>query len=107
MKIEPTLIQGEIPLLIRNRDGDMVPNPKYPSDCRCKSGHVVPHGTRFFAVAGKVVSAAAEGVYCEFCLQVANKMGALLKKGLPVNFDPQQELEKIVKESTRTEGRDA
>jgi hypothetical protein len=39
-----------------------------------------------------------EGVYCEFCLTIANKISTLSKKGLPITFDPQEELQRLMAE---------
>ncbi len=51
---------------------DGSPNPEYPEDLRCKSGHLCPDGTRFFRVGGTALSKGRAGVYCEYCLIVAN-----------------------------------
>lgn len=102
MKLKPTMTQGEIPLTIRDREtGKMVPNPDYPKDLVCKTGHTVPYGTRFFAVSGQVVSKQRQGIYCEFCLTVANKISHLSKQGLPVTFDPQEELQRLMAEAQK------
>lgn len=96
MKLEATLTQGEIPILVKNQDGDMVPNPEYPADLGCKSGHIAPPGTRFFAVSGQVVPQAVAGVYCELCLQVANRMARHGAQKEPVPFDPADELQRLM-----------
>lgn len=98
MQFKPTMTQGEIPFLVKNKEGDMVPNPDYPSDLLCHSGHIAPLGSRFFSVDGEVVSAAVQGVYCEFCLMVANRMNAFQKQGSPVPFDPEKELDRLISE---------
>ena len=55
-----------------NADGTK--NSSFPHDGRCKSGHEVPPGTRFFVVSGVALSKARWGIYCEPCLIVANKL---------------------------------
>lgn len=98
-----TMTQGEIPRLVKDREsGEMLPNPHYPADGWCKSGHNAPYGTRFFSVTGEVVPRGREGVYCEFCLIIANHISRLSKQGLAVNFDPQKELERLITETGRS-----
>ena len=101
MDLKPCMTQGEIPRLVINRAGDKVPNPDYPKDCRCKSGHIAPYGTRFFAVSGPVVPEAVQGVYCELCLNVANRKARLSKRGDSSNFDVHGEFEKGLSEIKR------
>lgn len=52
-----------------NRDGS--PNPKFPADRLCKSGHVAPEGARFFVISGPTLDRQRWGTYCQTCLRVA------------------------------------
>jgi hypothetical protein len=52
-----------------NRDGS--PNPKYPQDRQCKSGHKAPEGARFFVVSGPTLDRRRWGLYCQTCMRVA------------------------------------
>ena len=56
-------------VLAVNRDGS--PNPKYPSDRVCKSGHPAPEGARFFIVSGPALDRSRWGTYCHTCMRVA------------------------------------
>ena len=56
------------------------PNPRYPKDGICKSGHVVP-GARFFFVGGKALPKPRWGIYCENCMAVAFKMAEKQRGG--------------------------
>ena len=69
------LVMGEIPKVIRNKNGKMVPNPEYPEDGFCKSGHMVS-GARFFAISGSILPSDRHGVYCDACMAVANQLAA-------------------------------
>ena len=99
MKPKPTLTQGEIPEFLVDRKGVKHLNPQYPLDRICKTGHVAPLGTRFFSVTGPAINLANQGIYCEHCLAIANRMSRLLKHGLPITFDPQKELRKMIEEN--------
>lgn len=72
-----TLTMGEVVATFK----DGTPNPKFPHDGQCKSGHKAPPGTRFFAVSGPVLPKERWGIYCEPCLIVANKMAAKQRGG--------------------------
>ena len=99
---EVDLSFGEVPHLIKDRDtGEMRPNPDFPKDRRCKSGHVAPEGTRFFATSGKAMAKDRSGLYCELCLIVANKHNALRKAGRADGFAFVRELEKLITEAER------
>lgn len=50
------------------------PNPKYPKDRKCKSGHLAPEGARFFIVSGPVLDRSRWGTYCQTCLRIAHKL---------------------------------
>lgn len=52
------------------------PNPYYPHDGQCKSGHTAPSGTRFFLIQGRSLAKERWGAYCEPCLKEANRMAA-------------------------------
>lgn len=99
MPFKATMTQGEVPLLIKDRKGDMVPNPEYPTDGQCKSGHQVPIGVRFFYVSGSTVAAEVEGLYCEYCLSIANQISRHEKSGQPLPFEPEQELQRLIREA--------
>jgi hypothetical protein len=71
-----TLTQREV--VARDKAGNR--NPDFPHDGRCKSGHSVPPGTRFFHVSGPALPEEFWGVYCEPCLVVANKMARKQKQ---------------------------
>lgn len=75
------LVFGEIPRYVKNRDGKMISNPRYPSDGMCKTGHLVS-GARFFAVSGPSLPPDLHGVYCDACVAVANKLAAKKRKSL-------------------------
>jgi hypothetical protein len=89
------MTQGEV--VPRLKDGR--PNPDFPHDGLCKTGHIAPPGTRFFQVSGKVVPKNVVGVYCEHCLAVANRMSRLAKEGKGDTLDPQKELLERVQQS--------
>ena len=93
---------GEVPHLIKDRDtGEMRPNPDFPKDRACKSGHVAPEGTRFFATSGTALAKERYGLYCELCLMVANKHRRLVKAGKAEVFDFAAELNYLVQEAER------
>ena len=118
--LKPTLSIGEIPRFScgcrRDKQGNIVrrpgcgclchetdgpcdvPNPQFPHDGKCSSGHYAPEGTRFFAVSGETLEASRTGIYCEPCLIVANKLAALKKEGLGHTIDPEVELNKLLAE---------
>lgn len=98
MQLKATMTQSEVPLLVKDRQGNLVENPDYPMDGQCKSGHVVPIGTRFFLVSGSVVPEEVAGLYCEPCLIVANTISHHEKNNLPLPFDPEEELQRLVRE---------
>ena len=95
-----TMVQGEVPYYLFDEDGNRLGiNPEYPHHGRCKSGHTLDRtgpDVRFFAISGKVVPKHVEGVYCEHCLSVANRMSALDKQGLGGTIDPEAELRKLI-----------
>jgi len=102
---EVTLTQSEIPVLVEDCEtGEMIPNPDYPSDLRCKSGHVAPTGTRFFAISGKALPDAFAGVYCEHCLSIANRISNAQKQGLAPEINPEEELDKLMAAAEETDG---
>jgi len=73
------LVMGEIPKLIKNEDGKMVPNPNYPSDGKCKTGHLIP-GAWFFAISGRTLPPDRHGVYCDACIATANRIASGRKR---------------------------
>jgi len=93
---------GEVPYLVRDRDtGKMRPNPEFPKDRVCVSGHVAPEGTRFFLTSGRALTKERSGLYCELCLIVANKHRALVKAGRADGYNFVKELEKLIVEAER------
>ena len=75
------------------------PNPLYPSDGCCKSGHPTPSGTRFFHVSGKVLPKVFWGTYCEPCLIVANRLAAKRKQD---KLGPDAEIEELLLQAERS-----
>lgn len=95
---------GEVPAVVLDRDtGELRPNPAYPSDRWCKSGHTAPQDVRFFSVSGDTLAATRSGLYCELCLKVANKHKALQKIGKGANFNFAAELASLVREVERNQ----
>jgi hypothetical protein len=102
--VDADLIKGEVPRL--TKDGE--PNPKFPHDGRCKTGHLAPpKTTRFYALSGKVMPSGLEGIYCEYCVTVTTRAGQLQRKGLPLDFDPRMELVRLLREALEKEKADA
>ena len=97
MRIDADLTQGEIPRQIKGRTGEVRLNPKFPHDGCCASGHspAPPVETRFFHVfakkGGEADKVLKPGVYCEWCLTVANRLDRLAKEGTEPDFDPVEE----------------
>lgn len=89
------LSQDEVPPFLKNGD----PNPEFPHDGKCKSGHIAPPGTRFFKVYGESMAPGRAGTYCEPCLIVANKRHRRRKEGrespLPPHIELAVEIEKV------------
>lgn len=76
MNARPDLTQSEIPRLLKDDE----PNPQYPENLMCKSGHACRPGTRFFRVTGPVLPVDRHGVYCEQCLIIANAIARAKKE---------------------------
>lgn len=97
--------QGEVPSFVKDREtGEIRPNPDFPADRSCKSGHIAPHGVRFFAVSGRTLPAERWGLYCELCLTVSNKHAAMQRKGKGEGFNFAAELNVLVKKAEREHG---
>ena len=95
---------GEVPPVLIDRDtGESRPNPAYPRDRWCKTGHVAPQATRFFAVSGDTLEGHRSGLYCELCLRVANKHKVLQKEGKGAGFNFAAELAALVQEVERNQ----
>ena len=110
MKIDADLIQGEIPRQIKRRsDGEIRLNPEFPHHGCCAAGHqpAPPLSTRFFHVVAKQGSSPDEflqpGVYCEWCLIVANRLERCKKEGKEPDFDPEEELMRLLCEAWELE----
>ena len=103
------LVQGEIPRRIQRRPGEFRLNPDFPHDGRCAGGHfpAPPVETRFFHVFAREGSTIAEilspGIYCEWCLIVANKLKPFVKEGKEPDFDPEAEVERLLEEAWERE----
>ena len=103
------LVQGEIPRRIQRRPGEFRLNPDFPHDGRCAGGHfpAPPIETRFFHVFAREGSTIAEilspGVYCEWCLTVANRLKPFVKAGKEPDFDPEAEVERLLEEAWERE----
>lgn len=101
--LRPTLTQEEIPSKLR----DGRPNPAYPQDLHCKSGHLAPAGTRFFRVSGSCVPPGVAGIYCEPCLIVVNTRIRRKKEGIESRLEPHDELAmELAKAERKQHGRD-
>jgi hypothetical protein len=98
----PDLSQAEIPEFIFEKNKQKL-NPEYPHDLMCASGHLCPSGTRFFSVSGTVLYPSQAGVYCEFCLEISNRMSQLRKEGKEMTFSPFLELLRLMREKSLDE----
>ena len=111
MELVADLVQGEIPRRITRGDGESRLNPEFPHDGNCASRHAPapPVETRFFHVVALPGSKPAEalqpGIYCEWCLVVSNRLERCKKEGIEPNFDPQEELDKLLGAAWERESR--
>ena len=86
------------------RNGELRLNPEFPHDGCCASGHfpAPPLSTKFFTVSARPGTAPhailKPGVYCEWCLCVANRLKRQ-NKGLDLDFDPVEYLEQLLEEA--------
>ena len=87
------------------RNGELRLNPEFPHDGSCASGHfpAPPLSTKFFNVVARPGTTPHEvltpGVYCEWCLAVANRLKQCKKKGLDPDFDTGEYLEQLLEEA--------
>jgi len=109
MRLDADLVQGEIPRRVQRRSGELRLNPDFPHDGSCAGGHfpAPPVETRFFNVIALEGSVVAEilvpGIYCEWCLAVANRLEAFSKAGTEPDFDPEEEVERLLDEAWERE----
>lgn len=109
MRFDVDLVQSEIPRrIIRNGENRL--NPDFPHDGICAGNHfpAPPMSTRFFYLAGakdsKVSEFLSPGIYCEWCLSVANKLKAYVKQNKELDFDPREEIEELLERAWQREG---
>ena len=95
--LKPSLTISEV--TATHQDG--TPDLQFPTDGRCKSGHGVPPGTRFFMVSGETLPRLKWGVYCEPCLIVANKMAKSKREAAKVNPANINDLDALIKSTKR------
>ena len=97
MDSRPDLSQNEIPRTLQTEDGGIRLNPAFPHSGECKAGHAwaPPRVTRFFHVTSTHLEENQEGVYCEHCLIISNKIKTLNKTNQPIDFDPDAEVAKL------------
>ena len=111
VKFDVDLVQGEIPRRIRLSTGELRLNPDFPHSGCCAGGHAPapPMETRFFDVVTKPGSKVAEildsGVYCEWCLLVANRIKIYDQQKRELDFDPELEIERLLEEAWAKEAK--
>lgn len=107
---KPDLVESEIPRQIVRRDGQLRLNPSFPHDGECKSGHfpAPPVETRFFQVVARAGTESAAildpGVYCEWCLAVANRLKRYTRAGREVDFVVEEEVGLLLEAAWEREG---
>jgi hypothetical protein len=98
MDLKADLTQGEIPRRVRDKEGVWHLNVNFPHEGQCKTGHrwAAPRTTRFFHLVGDVLGENQNGIYCEPCLIITNKIKAFTKAKKPIDFDPAVEINKLL-----------
>jgi hypothetical protein len=76
MFLKPSITVSEQPP--SDRDGRL--NPFYPKDLKCRSGHVVSPGIKFYRISGDGLDKAYWGTYCEYCLKLVHMLVERKKK---------------------------